>query len=205
MTRTTSRAPSAKGRTVADLSYEEQVERWEVGARAAFERGGSPRFLADLERFELSLSAIEMVESSISLVLACAAFHELDGPKLSGFLARQALSDQTTQDDSYRLLFHFHSGQLGVVVVDRGLRLLDLAELYDSSLQGDGSLGYLGFWIVRPDGEDLLVNEIADLEKAITRDIRFDYGDEEVCIDFDESWPGALYCATRDYCGEDKP
>jgi hypothetical protein len=132
--------------------------------------------------------------------LACAAFHELDGPKLSDFLARQALNDPTSQETSYRLLFQFHDGQVGVVVTDRRLCLLDLAELYESSLQGTGSIGYMGFWVVRPDGKGLDAGEIQDLEKAITSDIYFDYCDEEVCIDFDESWSGALFCSIWDCC-----
>jgi hypothetical protein len=201
MTGTTSQLQPADGGLGAELSYDEQIERWEIAVRTAFEQGGEPRFIEDINRFDLPVSASTMISASISLVLACAAFHELDGPKLSDFLARQALSDQTSQETSYRLLFQFHDGEVGVVVADRGLCLLDLAELYDISLQGTGSIGFMGFWVVRPDGKDLDPSEIVDLERAITCDIYFDYCDEEVCIDFDESWPGALFCPVRDCCG----
>ena len=199
MADSTSQLQPADGAPSADLSYDEQIEQWEVAVRTAFELEGAPRFIEDIDRFDLPVSVNAMVAASIHLVLACAAFHELDGPKLSGFLARQALNDQTSLETSYRLLFQFHDGQVGVVVTDRGLCLLDLAELYDSSLQGTGSIGYMGFWVVRPDGKDLDASEIQDLERAITCDIYFDYCDEEVCIDFDESWPGALFCSARDY------
>lgn len=192
----------AAGEIDSAVSYEEQLESWELSARHAFVQDGGARLLSDIERFELPVSAEEMFDASISLVLACAGFHQ-DDPKLADFLARQALNDQASQEASYRLLFELHSRQVGVVVADRDLRLLDLAELYDYPLLPDGSLGFTGFWVVRPDGLALEPGEIVALEEAITRDIRFDYCDEEVCIDFDESWPGALHCTVRDYSEED--
>ena len=56
-------------------------------------------------------------------------------------------------------------------------------------------VGYSEFWVTRGDGRDLEPDEIESLDEAITRDLRFDYAENEVKFYFDpDTWSGSLHC-----------
>ena len=47
--------------------------------------------------------------------------------------------------------------------------------------------GYRCLWVSRKDGEDLSGDELAQIETAVTEDLRFDYSDDELDFWFDDS------------------
>lgn len=57
-------------------------------------------------------------------------------------------------------------------------------------------------WVSRTDGEDLSGDELAQIETAVTEDLRFDYSDDELDFWFDDSAvEGVLQVTLQDVDG----
>jgi hypothetical protein len=181
-----------------------QVEQWEARYRTAFERDGGRRFATDIERFGLSVTSADMLEGTVDLVIACVALRQVDRLGVSDFLGRQAYDGPHAADAPYRLLFDL-GASAGVVVADQDLRLIDLADLYDTAWPRLQRVGYSGFWVTRSDGRDLEPVEVTALDAAITSDLRFDNAEHEVRFYFDpDTWVGSLNCVVYDHHEEDE-
>ncbi len=109
------------------------------------------------------------------------------------FLQHQQYDTAKSTDASYAVTFDIYRQGFGTVIVSLPFKGLDLADLLGTSWDAYQAVGYSQILISRIDGEDLGTDEIDALEKAVTRDLFFDYDEEELDISFDpDSIDGVL-------------
>lgn len=188
----------------AELPIATQLRRWRNRFCKAYEQDAGRRFKIELERFGLSGTAQDMVDATVDLVNWCAVMRQVDGQALADLLGRQSYSGRPKAESPFRLIFDLGGGVGAAVVVDKELRAIDLADIYEARWERLKRVGYTGFWVSRTDGNDLEPDEVLSLETAITADLRYDYEEDEVQIFFDpDTWPGCLYCSVDDNPGDD--
>lgn len=182
------------------------VANWATRFRDTMASDDGGRFEADIERFALEATPADMVEATVALVIACCEMRQLDGQPSAEFLAHQQHAGAPASLAIYRVLFELGPGAVGVLMVDARLRWIDLADLYEMPWHYLERVGYVGFWVMRQDGADFEVEEVALLDKAITADLRHDYAEDEVCFYLDpDTWPGSVYCSVYDHTDGDEP
>ena len=83
-------ATAAKQFGLADqrrLTAQAMLQHWEQEFRAAFAHDSGARFEPLLQRFGIRTGAQEMLEGTIDMVTACAAFSSMDGAEIDVLLA----------------------------------------------------------------------------------------------------------------------
>jgi len=190
------------GTSARGSGNEDLFANWEADFRSAAKSDDCRHLLRYLEAYGVTSTSEAVVEATVAVVSACCGFRALDGQALAEFLAHQRYDAPASPQAPYRLHFELTRADIGVVVVDAHLRWIDLADLYGAPWQELQRVGYSGFWVARMDGAALAESEVEALEAAITSDLRFDHGEDEVWFDVDpDSQPGCLYCAVYDHDG----
>jgi hypothetical protein len=85
----------------------------------------------------------------------------------------------------YAFTFDICGTSYGRVLVTNKVETLDLADLYNHPWANLKMVGYSSINISRTDGRNLTNSNLTHLEKEVTDDLRFDYGEDEIEIDFD--------------------
>jgi hypothetical protein len=104
------------------------------------------------------------------------------GAGCSEFLALQRYDPSTVPGARYAYTFNFGYG-FGRVIVARKNQV-DLADLLDAPWPEHKVAGYSGFWISRVDGCAFTADEVAKLEADVIGDYRYDYGADELHIEW---------------------
>lgn len=174
------------------LTAEALLQSWEQEFRDGFARDGGARFEPLLKRFGIRTGAQEMLEGTVDFVTACVAFASMDGVAIGTLLADQRYDAQTSAA-TYALTFDLFGRSSARLLVRPEMKSIDLADLYEYPWERIRMAGYGDFWVSRLDGEDLSMEEIEALDRVVSRDIWFDYGEDEVSIIFDpDTYTGAL-------------
>jgi hypothetical protein len=160
------------------------LQAWERTFRSDFARDAGAQFTPLLQRFSLKVDAQEMLEGTIDFVTACVALAGLDGVAIGEFLADQCY-DGKAPTATYSLTFDLSCRSAARVLVTPRLKGVDLADLYEWPWHRIERVGYGDFWVTRLDDLDFEDSEFEALDKVVTRDIRFDYVEDEVSFFFD--------------------
>jgi hypothetical protein len=189
---------SRRKRTLPSL-----LKSWERSFRADFARDSGAEFEPLLERFGLRFDVEAMLEGTVDLVTASAALAALDGVDISQAIGEQKYDPQTSAA-TYALTFEMAGHGVARLLVTPGLDFVDLADLYEYPWHRLETVGYSTLWVSRIDGEDLSLAEVEELERLVTADVMFDFGEDEVSIIFDpDSYDGALAIIVYDTPQED--
>lgn len=177
------------------------IKAWERKFRSDFACDCGARFEPLIERFGLEVDAEGMLEGTIDFVAATTSFAVLDGVEICEFLADQCYDGQAPTA-TYSLTFDVASRGVARLLVTPRLRFVDLADLYDYPWDRLKLAGFSHLWVSRLDGKALVQSELEELERLVTDDIRFDFGDDEVWIGFDpDTYDKALAIAVYDAPG----
>jgi hypothetical protein len=178
------------------------LHAWEQAYRQDFEKDSGAVFATILQRFGLDVDAPAMLEGTIEFVRATAALRELDNLDVVAFLAEQRYAPQCTAT-TYSLVFDVCQHGAACLLTTPDLKFIDLADLYGWPWERLELVGYSSFWVYRIDGQALDAAEIEALDQQVSNDIAFDYGDDEVSVDFDpDSFEGALTVTICDHPDE---
>lgn len=140
-----------------------------------------------------------MLEGTIRMIQACAAYSKLDNQPFAPFLEMQRYNPPRQDIARYVFTFDLCGKAFARVLVADGLKVLDLADIYGHSWNDYKVCGYCSIWITRAAGTSLTNEELAQLEQEVTDDLRFDYSEEELDIWFDNSRiTGALFVNVQD-------
>jgi hypothetical protein len=167
-----------------------KLERWKMDFRMAAEADRYARLRKHLRKLDLPDRPELLLEGTIQSVDAAAVFSTVNRKSITAFLDMQSYDGKDADHAMYALTFDFCGEAFGRVLIPDNIAILDLAELYDYPWENPG---FNKIYISRVDGRQLTRRDLAHLEMEITYDLRFDYGEGEVDIDFDEkSVRGAL-------------
>ena len=175
------------------------LQRWEREFREAAEADEYDLLGDHLCKLELPESPDVLLEGTIKVVYACAAYATLDGQSLTAFLKMQCYDPSEAVDARYAFTFDLCGKAFGRVLFSNKVGILDLADLYNHPWDDYKVCGYRSIFISRIDGRNLGSRELARLEKEVTYDLRFDYSEDELDVWFDEeSVDGALQVIVQD-------
>jgi hypothetical protein len=166
------------------------IAQWERGFRAwaKADRYGIRR--DHLQRLELPDSPELLLEGTIRAVRACSIYFRTDtgdDERFGRFLAFQQYNPGNATDTRYAFTFDLYGKAFARVLVKTKVQTLDLADLYGHAWVDYKVVGYSRFWISHADWSDLSGEELRQLEDEVTRDLRFDYSDDELDFSFDDS------------------
>jgi len=184
-----------------------EFNRWAQDFREAAKADGYAILRDHLRRLDLPDNPELLLEGTIHLVQACLSYAILDHQSYARFLGMQKYDPAEAADAMYAVTFDLCGKAFGRVLVppsagdsasQQGF-VFDLADLYGHSWQCYERVGYECFWVSRIDGDDLTCEELAEIELVVTYDLRFDYGEEELDIWFDDlSTEGSLLVCVQD-------
>ena len=150
--------------------------------------------LRDHLRFlELPGKALSMMEATVLMVHASAACYTSDGRSYDDFLAMQEYNPAQSPDARYAFTFDLYGRAHARLLVASEIRAIDLADLYGHPWEPYRTVGYSQIWISHTDRTDLTEEEMAVLDKQVTRDLRYDYAEDELGFWFDDSNAKYLY------------
>jgi hypothetical protein len=122
------------------------------------------------------------------------------GGSVTDFLDSQRYDPSTADDATYAVTFDVCGRGFAKVLADTRLRTLDLADLYGMPWDRFQCVGFTSFWVSRIDGVNLSVAELERLEQDITKDLQFDYGEDELDFWFDpDTYKGAMLVSVQDH------
>ncbi len=85
-------------------------------------------------------------------------------------------------------LFEWDKAYARLLVPAKGFGAVDLGDLCEHPWVELEVGGFDRLWISRADGSDLVDSEVAELERIVTEDIRYDYSEDEIEILFDDAF-----------------
>lgn len=146
-----------------------------------------------------------LTEGTIQVVIASAAYASLDGQSFATFLNMQRYDPAEAIDAKYAFTFDLCGKASARILVPTKAIIPDLADLYGHQWEDYKVCGYRSMYISRIDQRKMGRREIARLERDVTNDLRFDYGEEELDLWFnDQSIEGVLQAFVQDHeAGED--
>lgn len=176
------------------------LQRWERDFREAAEADEYAILQDHLCRLELPESPELLLEGTIQIVYACAAYATVDGQSFAAFLKMQTYDTSEAVDAKYAFTFDLCGKAFGRVLVSNKVGVLDLADLYNHPWEDFKVCGYRSIYISRIDGRKLGSKELARLEKEVTDDLRFDYSEDELDFWFDDATiEGMLLITVQDH------
>ncbi len=145
----------------------------------------------------------KLLEGTIEVVQACTIYLRIDGQSADQFLAMQSYDPDRSAGGKYTFTFDIFERAFARVLVSPGTHHLDLADVYGHPWLKYKRCGYGYFWITRTDSAPLKKRELAELEREMTKDLRFDYSEDELDFWFDDAHtPGALFVNVQDHLPE---
>jgi tetratricopeptide (TPR) repeat protein len=164
------------------------IDRWERGFRAAAKADGYKILGDHLRRLELPDFPELLLEGTILAVRACCAYMDIDGldrKYLRNLLEMQQYDPADSTDARYAVTFDISGTTYARVLVEPGLRSIDLADLYGQPWWEYETAGYDWLCVSSIDWSELTSEDLRRLEGDVEYDLRFDYCDEEVDFWFD--------------------
>ena len=179
----------------------EEVQRWVLEFRQDAAADEYVLFQDHLCRLDLPECPELLLEATIQVVIASAAYASIDGVSFDAFLAMQRYDPAEARGARYALTFDLFGKAFARVLVDSDEFVIpDLADLCHFSWQDYEVAGYSALLISRTDRKPLTRRELARLKKHVTYDLRYDYDEDELDIRFDAlSVEGALRVAVQDH------
>src|SRR5262249_40158807 len=110
--------------------------------------------------------------------------------KFGKFLRMQTYDPSKAEGAKYAFTFDVFGRAYPRILVETKFGSLDLADLYGTLWRKFKVAGYSCFYISRVDGSDLTAPERAALEEEVTNDLRYDYGEDELEVDFEPAPTG---------------
>jgi hypothetical protein len=150
-------------------------------------------FRDHLRFLELPGKAISMMEATVLMVHASAACYTSDGRSCDDFLAMQKYDPAQSPDTRYAFTFDLYGRAYARLLVGSEIHAIDLADLCGHPWEPYRTVGYSQIWISHTDRTDLTKEEMAVLDKQVTRDLRYDYAEDELGFWFDDSNAKYLY------------
>ena len=187
----------------SSITADNGLQVWEDSFRAAAATDGQLRLREHLRRMGLPDDPQQLLEGTILVVRMSVAYLLLDGQPIEPFLELQQYDPSTLIEATYMVTFDIDGSAFGSIVSRAGFKGLDLADLYGSPWESLQRVGYQSLSVVRLDCVPLSLEELDDIEQAVTNDLRYDYGEDEVDIWFDRDMvEGALYVLFQDLAEE---
>jgi hypothetical protein len=121
---------------------------------------------------------------AVSAVIAYADIESIDKKYVKKFLSMQEYDSSKAKDASYLLSFDLGKG-IARILTDKSMTLPDLADLYGHPWNRIRSVGYCRIWVSHPDWSPLTDAEFKFLERKITEDIRYNYSEDELELEFE--------------------
>jgi len=172
---------------------------WERSFRAAAKKDKHRILRAHLKQLELLNKPALLLEGTILFVQACVAYLMLDNRPFDEFLTQQQYDPVSVTGAPYLATFDICDKAFARITVSASLGWVDLADLYGMPWDPYRVVGYRDIWISRVDGDGLSDDEMDSFEKAVTDDLRFDYGEDELSFWFDpDTHPGILKVSVQD-------
>lgn len=179
--------------------HENSFFNWEKSFRQKAENDNYQVFRAHLKKLKLPDEPILLLDGTILFVRSCVGYLMLDNLNVEKFLAQQQYDWTESLDAPYLVTFDIYRQAYARIFTPMPSKLLDFADLYGTPWDPYRLVGYNEFFISRSDGQPLSLDEIAALDDAVSRDIRFDYGEAEVELGFDpDTIPGVLLGSIQD-------
>lgn len=142
-----------------------------------------------------------LLEGTIQVIGACVLYASADELPFDAFLKMQHYDPNEAVDTRYVYTFDIFGKAFGRVLYSKKIGVLDLADLYGHPWHDYGVCGYQAIHISRIDGRKLGKREMDRLKKDVTKDLRYDYDDDELDIWFDRtSTEGSLFVTVQDHC-----
>ena len=190
----------------SSITADNGLQDWEDSFRAAAAADGQLRLREHLRRVGLPDDPQRLLEGTILVVRMSVAYLRLDGQPIEPFLDLQQYDPSAVLEATYRVTFDLDGSAFGSIVARAGFKGLDLADLYGSPWESLRCVGYQSLSVVRLDCVPLSLEELDDIEQAVTNDLRYDYGEDEMDIWFDpDRVDGALYVLFQDLVEELEP
>jgi hypothetical protein len=175
------------------------LQRWTRDFRKAAEDDEYALFREHLCKLELPECPELLLEGTIQLVHASAAYATIDGQSFAAFLKLQNYDACDAVGAKYAFTFDLCGRAFGRVLLSSKCSLWELADLYNHPWDNYEVCGYRSIYISRIDGRKLGRRELARLEREVTEDLRFDYSEEELDLWFDDqSIDGVLQVCVHD-------
>lgn len=173
--------------------------QWERSFRAAARKDNHRILRAHLRKLGLPEEPDRLLEGTLLVVKMCVAYLTLDNQPVAGFLEQQAYDPRTVAGVPYQVTFDIGSGAaFARIGTPMPFKYLDLADLCGASWDQYETVGYDQFFVSRTDQEHLTAEEIRALDDEVTRDLRFDYSEDELNFWFDpDSVEGVLIVAVQ--------
>lgn len=164
----------------------ELLARWEETFRAEAKADRFAVFRDHLEHIERQGNPSLLLEGTILFVRACIAYASMDNieARFHEFLNMQSYKPARTTKARYAVTFDICGKAFARIMIDPEKYPLDFADLYEHPWEPYKGCGFTGCWISRVDFKKLTSKEVAQLEKMVTEDIRYDYGEDEVVLSF---------------------
>jgi len=176
------------------------LHSWEREFREAAEADEYALLRDHLCRLELPENPALLLEGTIQVVYACAAYTTIDNQSYAAFLKMQTYDPTDTVDAKYVFTFDICRKAFARILVQTKAAIPDLADLYNHPWQDYKVCGYDSICISRIDGRNLDSTELALLEKKVTDDLRFDYSEDELDFWFDDATiEGMLLVTVQDH------
>ncbi len=165
------------------------LDDWEQRFRAAARANRYGTLRRHMCRLGLPSKPRLLLEGTIRLVRMCCAYLSVDGrgEALQHFLDMQQYDASHATNARYFFTFDLFGRAFARVLVTGKDPVLDLADLYGSPWEDYKIVGFHQLWISRSDDSKLTKKDIRHLEREITRDLRFDYSEDELDFWFDDS------------------
>jgi hypothetical protein len=181
------------------------LAQWERSFRAAARDDRNRILRAHLRHVELPDEPDLLLEGTVLVVRTCVAYLMLDNQSVDGFLARQQYDPTNVVDAPFLVTIDICGKAFARIATPVPFEHLDLADLYEAPWERYKMAGYNQFFVSRTDGEDLAPDEIEALDEAVTRDLRFDYTEDDLSFWFDpDTVEGVLIVSVQDVFEEDE-
>src|SRR6266571_5053287 len=176
------------------------LKRWALKFKKDAEADKYVLFRDHLRKLNLADNPELLVEGTIQVVIACAAYASLDGQPFAAFLKMQRYDPADAVAAKYAFTFDLDGTHFGRLLVAPKGAIPDLADLYGHPWQDYKECGYRSVFVSRVDNRKLGAREVAGLEKEVTYDLRFDYSEDELDLWFDDqSVEGVLQVVVQDH------
>jgi hypothetical protein len=181
------------------IMQDHAFQRWAKNFRRDATEDDMTLFRDHLLGLNLPIEPEKLLNGTIMVVNACCAYLSIDGHQTNDFLSVQTYRPMDNTDAKYSFTFNLFDKAYARILTPIDCKCLDLADLFDHPWHELSMGGFSNFLVSRIDGNPLSEDEIENIEKVITDDLRFDYTEEEVDFWTDpDSIEGALLVCVYD-------
>ncbi len=165
----------------------EKLALWERNYRKSAMLDGCMVLVDHLTLLDLDSEPDAFLEGTIKLVRMSAAYLTIDNRPVDKLLAMQGYNPAPNPEVLYIFTFDLCGKAFARAFAGLGEnKMIDLADLFNSTWDEYQVAGYYEFFITRADQKPLLVKEIKSLIKIVKDDLYYDYSKDELDIEFNE-------------------